>query len=112
MGFRGWTSWYILAMINVAFVLPLAAVEVKIGHTGTELSNSHMARFLSTAKGNLTTTMVVNKRANTEAVPSQCDEFRLRISKGTDKTGTDVWLTSAVKKRKRPTVATSCPVCF
>ena len=95
MHFRGWTFCIGLAVVNLFSVLPLSAVEVKIRQTDAELSNRHMARYIRTAQGRLTTAMIVNKRAGTNAVPSQCDEFRLRISRGTDKTGTDIQLTSA-----------------
>ena len=84
-----------LAAISLAFALPLSAVEVKTNGSHIELSNRSMARVLDTAQGRLTTARVVNKRAGTNAVPSQCAEFRLRISRGTDKTGTDQWLTAA-----------------
>ena len=85
----------IVCCIVLTMTLQVAAVEVKVGNAQAELSNNHIARHLSIAEGHLTTSMIVNKRAGTKAVPSQCDEFRIRISKGTDKTGTDLWLTSA-----------------
>lgn len=84
-----------LILFYTVFSGPLCAVEVRIVPGEGELGNPHMARLFDTAQGHLTTAMMVNKRADTNAVPSQCDEFRLRLSEGTDKTGTDVILTSA-----------------
>ncbi len=86
--------WVITAFICAVSALH-AAVEVKVGVTGAELGNRQIARILSSGTGRLTTAEIVNRRAGTRAVPTQCDEFRLRISQGTDKTGTDLWLTSA-----------------
>ncbi|MHC4251158.1 MAG: alpha-galactosidase, partial [Planctomycetota bacterium] len=59
------------------------------------IENAHLGRELSIEGGVLRTTAIVNKRAGTRAVPTSCDEFRLRVSDGTHTTGTDVTLTSA-----------------
>ncbi|MFT7633382.1 MAG: hypothetical protein ACI87E_004438, partial [Mariniblastus sp.] len=58
------------------------------------IQNSSLARELSVANGTLQTKSIENKLAETKAVPTSCDEFRLRISAGTHTTGTDVTLTS------------------
>ncbi|MHC5058807.1 MAG: hypothetical protein ACYTKD_29470 [Planctomycetota bacterium] len=58
------------------------------------IENAHLGREFDICDGILRTTAVINKRAGTRAVPTSCDEFRLRISKGTHTTGTDVVLTS------------------
>lgn len=76
-------------------VTALSAVTVKIDANGAALKNRHIERVLGTAGGRLVTTSITNKRAHTEAAPVQCDEFRLRLSRGTDTTGTDVLLTGA-----------------
>lgn len=60
-----------------------------------ELENAALKRSFSTENGILRTTRIVNKLAKAEAVPASCPEFRLRLSQGTDKEGTDVELTSA-----------------
>ncbi|MDA3924453.1 MAG: hypothetical protein PF904_07130 [Kiritimatiellae bacterium] len=86
---------YVLALAMTATCFLHAAVEIKIDNNEAVLGNQNIARVLSSANTRLTTAMIVNKRAGTKAVPTQCDEFRLRISQGTDRTGTDVWLTTA-----------------
>jgi hypothetical protein len=60
-----------------------------------DLENAALKRSLSTENGILRTTRIVNKLAKTEAVPVSCPEFRLRLSQGTDKVGTDIELTAA-----------------
>jgi hypothetical protein len=60
----------------------------------TGIENAFLGRVLTVEGGVLRTTAVINKRAGTKAVPLACDEFRLRISKGTHTTGTDVVLTA------------------
>jgi hypothetical protein len=59
------------------------------------LENDYMKRIISVKDGILTTSEIVNKRANTSARPSSCPEFRLRLSEGTETTGTDKEMTSA-----------------
>lgn len=70
-------------------------IEVRISEDGATIGNRHMERVLSTGSGRLTTARIINKRAGTTALPTQCDEFRLRVSQGTDKPDTDIWLTTA-----------------
>ncbi len=68
------------------------------------LRNRYLERELSVVDGVLTTTQIRNKLANIAQKPIGGSEFRLRISEGTDKTGTDVILTAAdfkVLKLKR-----------
>jgi len=88
-----------IRLVMTAFICAVSAlhatVEVTIGKSGAELGNRQIARILKTGTGRLTTAMIVNKRAGTKALPTQCDEFRLRLSQGTDKPGTDIWLTTA-----------------
>lgn len=59
------------------------------------IENTMLARELSVEGGVLRTTRIMNKLAETEALPSACSEFCLRVSEGTHTTGTDVVLTSA-----------------
>ncbi len=84
-----------LIALLLASTVAAAPVEVLIKPDGASLGNRHMQRVLNTRNGRLTTAMIVNRRAGTEALPTQCDEFRLRISQGTDKPGTARWLTTA-----------------
>ncbi len=59
------------------------------------IQNATLAREMSFKEGALKTVSFFNKLAGKRAVPTSCDEFRLRISEGTHTTGTDVVLTSA-----------------
>ncbi len=59
------------------------------------LENDFMKRLISVKDGKLTTVEIVNKRANATAKPTACPEFRLRLSEGTETTGTDKEVTSA-----------------
>ncbi len=63
--------------------------------SGLVLENENLKRTLSVEGGVLKTVSIENKLAKTVATPTACDEFHLRISKGTHTTGTDVDLTSA-----------------
>ena len=53
------------------------------------LENSFMKRVIEVKGDKLSTKSIVNKLAKTTAKPTSCDEFRLRISEGTEKIGTD-----------------------
>jgi hypothetical protein len=59
------------------------------------LENTSLRRSIIVENGVLKTKAIENKLAKKTAVPLDCAEFRLRISKGTHITGTDVELTSA-----------------
>lgn len=59
------------------------------------LENKFLKRDVAVVDGVLTTRSIENKLAKTMLVPTGGSEFRLRISDGTDKTGTDVELTAA-----------------
>ena len=85
----------VLIMVCGWALSTLAGVEVGVGKYGATLENDFMARTLTVEDGRLSTGKIVNKRAGTVAVPTECDEFRLRISQGTDKPGTDILLTAA-----------------
>jgi hypothetical protein len=77
-----------LAAVALAFCLPADANDFSI-------ENASLRRTLTIEHGCLATKEVENKRASTTARPTACDEFRLRISRGTHVEGTDVWLTAA-----------------
>jgi len=64
-------------------------------NTPYTLKNKHLGRELSVVDGHLTTSKILNYRADSVIQPQACDEFSLRISGGTDKVGTDVVLTTA-----------------
>lgn len=59
------------------------------------LENTFIRRSFVVEDGRLRTTGLMNKLAGRELKPTACPEFRLRISKGTHTTGTDVTLTAA-----------------
>jgi hypothetical protein len=59
------------------------------------LENRFLKRELAVVDGVLTSRLLENKLAKTMLVPTGGSEFRLRISEGTDTTGTDVELTAA-----------------
>ena len=86
---------FTMAVLCGTVIPSIASVRVCSGAEGATLENEYIARMLKNINGRLITEKIVNKRAGKEAVPTQCDEFRLRISQGTDKTGTDIWLTTA-----------------
>ena len=96
------------ALIALLLTSSLAAVSVhgadteqdqvtikKLDDASYLIENNSMARQLSMKDGVLRTSAIINKLAKTRAVPTACNEFELRISKGTHTTGTDVLLTSA-----------------
>lgn len=89
------TKFFMLAMLCGIVIPSIASVKVSSGVEGATLENRYIARVLENNNGRLTTGKIVNKRAGTVAIPTQCDEFRLRISQGTDKPATDIWLTTA-----------------
>ncbi|MBT3279667.1 MAG: hypothetical protein HN909_04540 [Phycisphaerales bacterium] len=63
--------------------------------SGLTIGNDALERTLSVEGGVLKTVSIENKVAKITATPTACDEFHLRISKGTHITGTDVDLTAA-----------------
>lgn len=58
------------------------------------LENQHIKRVISTDNNQLTTTSIVNKRAQRTLTPKACAEFSLRLSQGTNKPNTVFTLTS------------------
>ncbi len=76
-----------LTTVTLAFCLSAAAEDYAI-------ENASLRRTLSIEHGCLATKEIENKLAATTTKPTACDEFRLRISRGTHLEGTDVWLTA------------------
>lgn len=74
--------------------LSLASGGMAAG-TKYSLENNFISRSFVVEAGRLRTTGLVNKLAKKTLTPTACAEFRLRISKGTHTTGTDVALTAA-----------------
>ena len=81
-------SWIVVTLLSVT----CWASAQSTSHT---LKNKFLARTLSWQSGHLKTTSVENLVAKTQIKPTDCPEFSLRFSKGTDKEGTDFTLTSA-----------------
>lgn len=87
------------SILKICFLL-LLSIGVKA--QTYELKNSYLSRTIST-KPYLHTTQIVNKIINMPLDIQPSEEFILRLSQGTDKIGTDVWLTSkdfSVKKQQ------------
>ncbi len=89
---------YVLITLAVWGLLgaPLYA-ESKIKKTASGeyvLSNEYLARNLSIKGKVLTTRSIHNKISGVLITPTTCDEFKLRVSAGTDKEGTDKILTN------------------
>jgi len=83
-----------LNMISKIWIGSLCLFSCSFLHAETfSLENKNIKRTLST-DGALVTTEIINKRAGKKLIPTECVEFALRISKGTDKVGTDEVLTS------------------
>lgn len=59
------------------------------------IENSFLSRTFSVNDGNLRTDEIVNKSANKKINLLNCDEFSLRISQGTNTTGTDFVLNTS-----------------
>lgn len=53
------------------------------------IENQNISREFSVSKNRWVTTKITNKKNTQTLIPLSCDEFKIRISKGTDKTGTD-----------------------
>jgi len=94
-------KYFQAAMAAVVFLMPVgpvsAAGDVSIETPSAKtysIANDSVERVLSVADGTLRTRAVLNKLAKTRAVPLSCNEFELRISRGTHTTGTDVVLTT------------------
>ncbi len=77
-----------LTAIALAICLSAAAKDYSI-------ENASLRRTLSIEHECLATKEIENKLAATTTKPTACDEFRLRISRGSHVEGTDVWLTAA-----------------
>lgn len=78
----------------VSVILLGMAISLNARQAVYRLENAYLTRTLEVKNGILLTQSITNKVANKELVPLSCGEFALRISKGTDKEGTDRVLTS------------------
>ncbi|BDD11367.1 enterotoxin [Fulvitalea axinellae] len=77
-----------------ALLLPLCMMSCG-GNASYKLENDFLSRTITVKDGVLATTGLVNKlNGNAKLEPSASDEFALRLSQGTDKTGTDFILTA------------------
>lgn len=81
-----------MKLITTISILCLSSLYA-IGQEFHTLENKYLSRKVDT-KGFLHTTEIVNKQTGAKLVPTACDEFILRLSKGTDKVGTDFILSS------------------
>ena len=78
----------------VALVICISISSCTNQNTIHVLENEYLARVVTVNQGKLHTTSINNKKAQKELAPTNKDEFKLRISEGTDTEGTDVELTS------------------
>ncbi len=72
----------------------VASVECQEDRTFV-IQNDALSRTLAIGDGGLGTIEIVNKEASRVIHPTECREFGLRISQGTDREGTDIELTAA-----------------
>jgi hypothetical protein len=84
--------WYVGCAIGVLCVSLGNAFAAEKTYA---LENRYIQRSFTVEDGCLRTTGLVNKLANKTLTPTACDEFRLRISKGTHVVDSDATLTSA-----------------
>jgi hypothetical protein len=84
--------WYVGCAIGVLCVSTGTAFAAEKTYA---LENRYIQRSFTVEDGCLRTTGLVNKLKNKTLTPTACDEFRLRISKGTHVVDSDVTLTSA-----------------
>ncbi len=87
---------FVLVLFLCHLSLPCSAVEIKISPDRQySIENAFIGRSFKIISGRLKTSGIVNKKAGKKInVPASCEEFRLRISQGTDTVGADVVLTS------------------
>ncbi len=87
----------LMVVLVVGFSVNANAVaEIKkVGKNGYSLSNKFLSRSFTIVDKSIKTTSIDNKIAGTVITPIACDEFRLRVSDGTDKVETDRVLTAA-----------------
>jgi len=86
-------SVFCLTIAGVARHATAVTIETLPKNTYS-IANASVGRILSVQGGTLRTKTILNKLAGTKAVPVSCNEFELRISRGTHTTGTDVVLTA------------------
>ena len=86
-------NWITRAAMGVVGMLASAGIAADAARPS--VANEALAREFATDGGRLATVRIANKLAGREVLPAAGPEFRLRISQGTDKVGTDVELTAA-----------------
>lgn len=91
-------SGSIVLILSVCLISPPAFLDAK----EYVIENTNIGRVLVLENGTLRTKVILNKQAGTEAIPTACDEFRLRISSGTHTENTDILLTARDFKSDRP----------
>lgn len=69
--------------------------------TNFSISNEFLSRTIVIEEGNVHTSKIVNSLSGKEIIPHNNEEFKLRISKGTDVANSDVVLTSKDFKFKK-----------
>lgn len=77
----------------IVCLLSVCVVSFVYSQNNYVLENRYLSRTLTTSDF-LHTTEIINKQIHTKLIPVECDEFVLRFSEGTDKTGTDFILGS------------------
>lgn len=75
-------SFFIILLLSIGLIMRAKEKCYK-------LENSYISRQLEIKDGKLMTQFIENKLMNTKLVPLNCQEFVLRLSDGTEHTGTD-----------------------
>ncbi len=84
-----------MTKIKLLFVLLLLSVLINCDSKEEFIiENEFLSREIKIVDNKLYTSSIYNKIFDKELLPKNTDEFKIRISKGTDKEGTDVELTS------------------
>ncbi len=79
---------------NVKYNQPANQQKLPTTQQQYKLANKYISRTVAVQNGIVRTIQIVNKLNGHTLQPSSCDEFKLRISQGTDKIGTDKILTN------------------
>jgi hypothetical protein len=85
-------SWFVGCAIGSLCVSSGNAIAAEKTYS---IENRYIRRSFAVEDGALRTTGLVNKLGNKTLTPTACDEFRLRISKGTHVVDSDTTLTAA-----------------
>jgi hypothetical protein len=86
----------ILVCLSTVTIVPNLSADIrKVDHKTYSIENNNLGRTLTIKKGKLATEHIDNHKAGKKLIPLASDEFRMRLSKGTQFLGTDFTLTSA-----------------